>query len=368
MAKPEGGDFRDRVTMFRDVIFVVLGLGVIIYAAGAILSRIGSVVIVLIMAIVFEVTLSPLVDRLALHWRRPWAVATVVAGAVVILGVGGSLLVTVMSGQVAALVGHLPKEIKTLIRVTPGLVNGVHHLGLPIDLASLQDRFLASVGQISTIIVSRTFNIVATLINGLVDAAITVFITVYLLLDAERIQLAVLRLVPNQHRELLLAVEHTLTRVIGGYVRGQLTLSLLVGGGFGLGCWAIGLPYPLVLGLFAAIMELIPLLGPILGAVIPFILALFLHPLVQVPELIGLLALVHLLESQILGPRIMRSQVGLHPVLAVLALMIGAELKGIWGALFAVPAAGIVVAAWVAGVRVWRERVVLPSQKPRITK
>jgi predicted PurR-regulated permease PerM len=223
---------------------------------------------------------------------------------------------------------------------------------------------LANAGRVSSIVVSQAVHIVSNIVGGVVDGAIILFITVYWLLDSERIQAAVLRLVPLPRRDLVIAVEHTLTRVVGGYVRGQLLLSAVVGSAFGLGSWMIGLPFPFLLGALAGVMELIPLLGPILGAIVPLVMALTGgHAFVQVPEVVVLFAAVHVLESQILGPRIIRSQVGLHPVLSVLALMIGADWQGIWGALFAVPAAGIIVAAWLAAVRVWRQRVVLPHNR-----
>lgn len=365
MAKT-GPNWYQGVVRVRDIIFVILGFGITVYALWAILSRISNVVLVLMMAVVFEVTLGPLVERLALRWARPWAVLVVVLTAVLVVVLGGAVLGTIMTTQIAALVGKLPEEFHRVATLKPGVQSWVDHLGIHFNLAQMESRIFSSVGQVSTFVVTQTVRFVTHLINGVVDGAITLFITVYLLLDAERIQIAVLRLIPQQNRDALLAVENTLSRVIGGYVRGQISLSLIVGGAFGIGCWVIGLPYPLVIGVFAAVMELIPLLGPVLGTVMPLVMALFSHPWVQIPELLILLAAVHLMESQVLGPRIIRSQVGLHPVLSVVALMIGAELQGVWGALFAVPVAGIVVAAWVAGVKVWREKVVLPSQEPPV--
>ncbi len=359
---PRGSGSTTTLVRIRDLVLVIIGIGVILIATTMALSRIANVVVVLVLAMMFEITLSPLVERLALIWKRPWAVLSAVGLSVLILVAGSVLLVTVIASQLANLVARLPTEFHIVTRHTPRILNGLSNIGLKISVTQIEDKIFSSMGQLSTFIVKQTVVIVTNLIDFIVDGVIILFITVYLLLEAERIQVAVLRLVPQQHRESLLAVEHTLTRVIGGYVRGQFLLSLIVGTGFGAGCWIIGLPYPLVIGVFAAVMELIPLLGPVLGAILPLVLALFNNPWVAVPEVLVLLAAIHLLESQILGPRIIRNQVGLHPVLSVVALMIGAELQGIWGALFAVPAAGILVAAWVAAVRVWREKVVLPSQ------
>lgn len=354
--------FQWNIATLRDWVLVVLGTGAIIYALWFMLSRLGRVVLILILAIIFTITLSPLVDRLSTRWRRPWAVLVVVVGAVLVIVGGGTVLGTVMTGQLMHLVKKVPAHVSHLSNLAPGVFAWLNHNGVHVSMSNVEGRILSNAGRVSSFVVSQIFNIISNVIGGVVDGAIVLFVTVYWLLDAERMQMAVLRLVPTHRRDLIIAVEHTLTRVVGGYVRGQLLLSAVVGSAFGLGSWAIGLHYPVLLGVLAGAMELIPLLGPVLGAIVPFIMALTGHPWVQVPEVAVLFAAVHLLESQILGPRIIRSQVGLHPVLSVLALMIGADWQGIWGALFAVPSAGILVAAWVAAVRVWRERVVLPSQ------
>ncbi len=354
--------FQWNIATMRDLVLVVLGTGAVIYGLWFMLARLGRVVLILILAIIFTITLSPLVDRLSSRWRRPWAVLVVVVGAVLVIVGGGTVLGTVMTGQLMHLVKKVPAHVSHLTNLAPGVFAWLNHNGIHISMSNVEGRIVSNAGRVSSFVVSQIFNIVSNVIGGVVDAAIVLFVTIYWLLDAERMQMAVLRLVPPRRRDLVIAVEHTLTRVVGGYVRGQLLLSAVVGSAFGLGSWAIGLHYPVLLGVLAGAMELIPLLGPILGAIVPFIMALTGHPFVQVPEVAVLFAAVHLLESQILGPRIIRSQVGLHPVLSVLALMIGADWQGIWGALFAVPSAGILVAAWVAAVRVWRERVVLPSQ------
>lgn len=356
-------DWPGRIRLIRDVVLILIGAGVILGAVGWALSRVGNVVLILSLALVFEIVLGPAVDRLAGYWGRTLATLAVVAGALLVVVVGGALLTGLLTAQMAGLAGHLFQDINQLSTRTPGILQWLQNYGVTIRLSDLESRLLNSMGQVSSLIVSQTVNILTHLVNTLVDGALTVFVTIYLLIDAERIHRAVVRLIPQGQREGLLALEHTLGRVVGGYVRGQILLSAMVGLAFGIGAELIGMPYATVIGVVAAFMELIPLLGPMLGAVLPVTMALLGNqPWTQVPEVLALLGLVHLLESQVLAPRIIRSQVGLHPVLSAVALMVGADLKGVLGALFAVPAAGILVAAWVAGVRVWRERVVLPKE------
>ncbi len=358
MAKPSRTDWARRLTMARDGVMVIMGAGLIIWVLALFIAHILNVVLVICLGLIFQMLLSPLVDRLSRVWPRNWAILVVVAGTVLIVVAGGGTMVEILVHQLAGLVGRIPKDVAIVKTRMPGLLEWVRHVGVKTNLSSIEGRILSS----SSFIIGRVVSLLTHFVDSIVETAITLFITVYLLVDAERIHSSIVRLVPPPQREGLLAAEHTLGRVVGGYVRGQLLLSSIVGLAFGLGSWIIGLPYPVVVGIIAAVMELIPLIGPVLGAVLPVLLAaLSARPLLTVAEVLMLLGVVHLIESQLLGPRIIRSQVGLHPVLSVVALMIGADLWGIWGALIAVPAAGIVVAAWVAAVRLWREKVVLPA-------
>ncbi|MCL5967443.1 MAG: AI-2E family transporter [Firmicutes bacterium] len=354
--------FREKVAFARDVVLVLLGAGVIVVAIWSVLSRVGDVVLVLILSTMFSMFLSPSVKVLNRYMGRPWAVLIVVTAATALFLGGGVLVITVLIGQLAGLAANLPHELTQVANSASHLLVLAKQLGVSAQVSSLEGRLVSNVGTVSRVVLTQSLHFLLGLVSALGDAVITIFITVYLLLDTHRIQAAILRLVPTGNRSSMLDVQTTVTRVIRGYLRGQLMLSLVVGLGFGLGSWFIGLPYPFALGVFAGLMELIPLLGPVLAAIIPFLLALFgHHPYVQVLEVVVLYTAVHVLESQILVPRIMRSQVGLHPVLSVVALMTGALLLGIWGAVFAVPVAGIIVAAWIAGVGAWRRRLVLQS-------
>ncbi|MCL8206854.1 MAG: AI-2E family transporter [Actinomycetia bacterium] len=349
----------------RDAVIVVVGAGLVLSAVWRDLGRIGGLVLVLVVSVILSILLGPSVDMLARRAPR-WAAVTLVVlgGAAVVLSVGGWIAASLVT-QLIALAGQIPDQFARLQTSAPALLAWIHHLGLRFDLANLENRVINSAGTVSAALLNQIFHLVTALVSGIGDVILTLFLTFYLILDAERIQRGILRLVPAGHRDALLALQRTVSHVIRGYVRGQLMLSGIMGLTFGVGSWMIGLPFPLVVGVLAAFLEFIPLLGPVLAAVLPLILAFFGRPETQVPELLTLYVGAHVVESQFLAPRIFRNQVGLHPVLSVLALVIGASLQGIWGAFFAVPAAGIVVAAWTAANRVWRERVVLAGPGSR---
>ena len=348
----------------RDGILIALGSIALLALATWALGHVINVVLVVLLALFFETLLQPFVNLLSERWPRPWAVLAVVLAALLVFGVGGGYLMFLLASQIVGLLAGLPKIATWLNSSLPGFLSCTQHSGLKLDVVTMEDRLLSQAGQISTFVVSQTLNVLTQLITAIADALVILFLTVYLLLDANRIQLALFRLVPNDRRETALSVQHTLGRVVGGYVRAQVLMSLLVGAGFALGSWWIGLPYPLLIGALSSFFELIPLLGPILGIILPAILAILSrHPLVTVFEVALMLIVIHLLESQILAPRLIRSQVGIHPILSIVSLMLGAQLGGLWGAVFAIPVAGILVAAWVGAARVWRESVVLPQNR-----
>ena len=141
-------------------------------------------------------------------------------------------------------------------------------------------------------------------------------------------------------------------RVIGGYIRGVLLLALLIGVLVGVGMAVLGVPYAVLLGVLAFFMEFIPVLGVFISGAAALMVAIvsfrdLIHPAIVLAYFI----LVHVIEGDVIGPRIMGQAVGIHPATGLIALVAGTEVFGIWGALFAAPLAGllqaIIAAAWL---------------------
>ena len=161
------------------------------------------------------------------------------------------------------------------------------------------------------------------------------------------------------------------SRVVGGYVRGTLTLALLIGGLVGIGLSALGVPYALLLGVLAFSMEFVPFLGVIISGAASVLVALAVG-WQKALLVLGYFVLVHIIEGEVVGPRIMGHAVGIHPATGLIALVAGTELFGVWGALFAAPVAGLLQAI---GTTIWLElrgaapgevlRAVAPPQEQR---
>jgi predicted PurR-regulated permease PerM len=139
--------------------------------------------------------------------------------------------------------------------------------------------------------------------------------------------------------------------VVGGYRRGTQTQAQLIGVLVGAGMLALQVPYAVLLGVLAFFMEFIPIIGVLISGTVSVVIALF-HSWQLALAVAVYFVIVHVIEGDVVGPRIMGKAVGIHPATALVALIAGSELFGFWGTLFGAPLAGLLQAIIVA---TWRE-------------
>jgi predicted PurR-regulated permease PerM len=195
----------------------------------------------------------------------------------------------------------------------------------------------------------------------ILDIVLALVISLYLLVDGPRIGKRSLAIIPSQHRVKALFLQDNTSRVLGGYLRGQLTLALIIGILAGVGTALLGLPYAVVLGVLAGLFELVPMFGPILSVVPAVLVALFM-PFPTVVWVVLLFLVIQQVENNVLAPRISGHAVGLHPLGAMFALLVGFQLAGLLGGLFAVPLAGVL---WVLLGAAYRNVVVAEPPRPK---
>jgi len=194
--------------------------------------------------------------------------------------------------------------------------------------------------DLDAIALGNTVAIVSGTIATVTDILLVLVITFYFLLDGGAMRNRFVRLIPDRYRNRWFFVEATLNRVLGGYIRGQVVVAVTVGLAAGVGCFFIGVYFPIVIGLLAFLFEFVPMLGPVLGMLPAVVIALF-QPHTPVVLVIVFFIILQQVESNFIVPRISGHAVGLHPLAALLALLAGLDLAGIGGALLAVPLAGV---------------------------
>ncbi|MDI3270174.1 MAG: AI-2E family transporter [Bacillota bacterium] len=168
------------------------------------------------------------------------------------------------------------------------------------------------------------------------------FVAFYMLADWPRFRQVLLRWIPARQRTLFLRYVLELDRMLAGYIRGQIFLSLAVGTLTALALAILGLPYWLLLGLVAAAGELIPYVGPFLGA-IPALLVAASQSSRQLLLVAVVFLFIQQMEGAVMGPAIMRTTLGFHPLVVIFALLLGGHFFGFLGVLLALPALGFLV-------------------------
>jgi predicted PurR-regulated permease PerM len=317
---------------------IVLGVVALVFVLHAILD----LVMVFLLAIVVAEGIRPLVRRLE-GWRFPKALAILTVYAVLlgILTVLVVLLVQPLVQQAQQLANDFPRYQNQLQQFINDLQSRLH----------LSGNFNTQIGSALGTAKDVLLTIGSTAATVLVNFVIVLVLAFLWLTTSDRLKAFTVDLVPPPRQALAADVIGDMGTRIGGYMRGvainMLVIGLLAGGAVA----ALRLPSPVLLGIFAGVMEAIPIFGPFLGAAPAVLLGFTVSPIY--PLLVaGVFLVIQQVESNTLVPVVMNRVVALPPLTVVLALLIGGALEGVVGALLAVPMA--------AALQVLVLRVVVP--------
>jgi len=338
----------------RDILICMICIGVLFWGGWSIMGQFVHAIILLLLAMAIAFLVTPLVNILAHYMPRVLAALLVFA---VILGVLGGLcyaLIFSLIQQIQYFSNNLPSYIANLPVTYANFQKWLLLQGIPqsnIDGTLAQIQFQAT--QFLQNLLDNALNIVIIVTDVLVNILLVVVLSFYLTVDGKRIRNSLVGVAPRRSLPHVLLFEDALNRVVGNYIRGQLTLALIIGVMAGVGCSFFHLGnYALIVGVMAFLFETIPMVGPALASIPALIISLLLpDPFPRTLYILVYFICVQMIESNILGPRIVGHAVGLHPVASILALIIGAQLFGPFGALLATP---IVAAAWVVIASLYR--------------
>jgi predicted PurR-regulated permease PerM len=343
-------------------LLTIIAAVVVVWLASLALAPISHLLLLLLVALILAFILSPLV---AFQERRgaPRAVAILVAFLAFLAFLVAAVLILIgpVAQQLSALAQQFPAIIQAIGSLLDRLTAFLSDRSLPV--VDLQSQVLARLGQLGEAVLALALNVIFGLPGIVFDFLLVLTMTFFLLADATLIRHNLFGLAPERWRGPLFFTEAALIRVGGNYIRGQLLVGLFVGSAAGIGCWLLGVPYPLVIALLAGLLELIPVLGPYLSAIPALLISL---PL-GFPTVLWVLVLfiiIQQFELNVLGPRITGHAVGLHPLAALLVILSGASLAGFAGALVAVPVAGVIFVLASALDHVRRSRAAAAAGEP----
>ena len=312
-------------------------LGLIVCLVPAILFPFG-------LSLILAILLKPLADLFHRAARRAgagrvpydlWIAASFVVFAAALYVISAYVLVPFI------------KEFKEFAASVPGIIVNIQQAilrletqyqlsAMPPEMKQLIANTLEKIGsytlQLASVSVSAVFSFAGTM----VELIIVPIITFYMIKKGGVFCRGFIRLFPAAYTEHLDGLFHEIHYVLSAYIRGQLTLCVLMALVVFIGMMALGIPYPLVIGLLAGLVEMIPILGPIIGAVPPVLLGLTQGSGVMV-KVILFYIVVQQLDSHLIMPKLMGSIINVHPVAIILGVLVGGHLYGIVGMMIAVP-------------------------------
>jgi predicted PurR-regulated permease PerM len=313
-------------------------------------SYITGAILIFVVASLIAYAIVPVVEFFQRIMPRPLAIVAVY---VIVLGLLGLILYFIIKTMVVQL-SNLAQSIAVLLQsgrhgqASP-LVRILEDIGLSeTQITNLGSQLQSQLTSFAGTLAGGVLPIISGVASTLVNMLLTVVISIYLLVDGSRAIKWLRNKTPISQRGNINSFFTALQHVVGGYIRGQVTLSLIIGTIVGTGMAVLGLSsYAILLGVLSFVTEFIPVLGTIICGVAAVLLALTQGWLTAV-LVVAYFVLVHIFEGYILAPRLIGKAVGLHPVVSLLALTIGGELFGAWGAIFASPLAGLLQAFAVA--------------------
>ncbi len=197
-----------------------------------------------------------------------------------------------------------------------------------------------------------------TVIRGVTETILVVVlapvIALYILIDLDKYRAQALELTPPQYREEVAFVGGEVGSSLGSFVRGQLLVAAIVGIASSIGMWAIDLPFWLLVGMLAGVLNLIPFLGPFVGGALAAVVALLNGDVSQAVWAVVVFTAIQQVDNHVITPLVQRARVKLSPLVIVLALIIGGSLAGLLGVLIAVP---LTAAVRITVGHIWRTRV-----------
>lgn len=324
----------------------LVGAALIVLAVVALfflLQNLMSTVLVVVLAIAFAEGIRPLVA--ALHRRRiPEWLAILVVYLVMLGGLAGlvALLLAPIATQAHSLATNLPTYQKRFLDFV-GAVES--QLNVHVDISQQAGGLLDGLRQ-ALIGVGSTF--VAVVANFIV----TLVVAFMWLISSAALKRFAVDLLPASHQEKASEVLAEVGYRMGGYLRGAAINGVVVGVATGVIAFLMRLPSPTLLGVFAGLIALVPVIGAVTGAAVPALVALTINPLYAVLVL-AVMAVLQLADANIVVPVVMNRVVALPALGVVIALLIGGALAGVIGALLAVPVA--------AGLQVVVIRVLVPA-------
>lgn len=310
---------------FIKILVIVLGLFLLFY--------IRDIILILFVALILAAAFDPWVDWLQKYKiPRSLGISLIYLGLVLLLGGTVYLMITPIATEVNQLSKDFPFYWEKISGGFDFVRDYSDQRGWTQNIQDSLNSLQSNIGQAAEGLLAT----VAAFFGGVVSFVIILMITFYLTVDEQSMKRVLRSLMPVKYQPYFTHLFNRMQEKIGRWLRGQILLSVIIFVLSWVGLSLLGVKYSLVLALFAGITELIPYLGPFIGAIPAVFIAFTQSPMLALWVII-LYIIIQQLENNIIVPKVMQKAVGLNPVIVIVVILIGAKIAGILGVLLAVP-------------------------------
>jgi predicted PurR-regulated permease PerM len=307
---------------------ITLGISELVIRAGSVLVLIG-------MALFVAVGLDPVVSWLT-HRRFPrWAAVVMVMACVLgVIVLFLALAIPQLTAQTTGLAHQLPRYLQSLQRHNSelGKLNAKYHI---------EQRLEKLVAGNGGSVIGGVLGAGKLVLSAASSVLVVTVLSIYFLAGLPQIKVVAYHLVPRSRRDRGILLGDEISRKVGGYVLGKVVTAVIIGAGTTVWMLAFGIPYALLLGLFVALIDMIPVIGSYIGGAAVTLIALTVSLPVAVATL-GFCISFKLAEDYLIVPKVMNRTVQVPGAVSLAAVLIGGVLLGIVGALVAIPVAAAV--------------------------
>ena len=302
------------------------------------LYELRDIIMILLFAIIIASGVTPFANWLdKKRFPRLLGVALLYLSVFVLIAFVISLMVPFISAQINQLIQDLPNFINKVSDSLDKVQDSRY-----VDLFSEAQNLLDSASGYLQAFSGSVFGFIVNIFGGLVSFAAIIIISFYLSVMRNGVESFIRSVVPREYEGIVTRVWRRAETKVGKWLQGQMLLALIVGLAVYIVMSLMGIKFALLLGFLAMVLELVPHVGPVLAAIPAIVLGFSTSATLGIWVIVAWI-LIQQIENHILVPLILGKSVGLHPVIVIVSLLIGAKLAGILGMVLAVPVAAVVV-------------------------
>lgn len=323
----ENNEIKISTRIIFEIIFILLAFWL--------LYLVLDVIALVFIAVIIVSAMDPLVDWLQKRKiPRAAAVLGLFFSLFLLIGLAISFLVPPIIAQFQDFSQNFPQYFQTGETSLAHLKDFFQTKHIDFDLQQIAGNFSGSLTNLSKNIFSTTVGV----FSGIISVVVVFSLAFYMSVEEDGIRKFIISAFPDKYKNYAADLTFRIKDKIGKWMLGQLLLMLIIFAIDAVGLYFVGVPYALILGIFAGIMEIVPYIGPIISAIPGVILGFLISPTTGFLALLVYL-IAQQLENHIITPQVMKKAVGLNPVATIIALLVGARLGGVMGAILSIPVA-----------------------------